>query len=367
MTSDNSSSDDQPLENQRGSGREFDAGGQAQTETKTRRARIFSPESIDGLEEAPETITAGERLPHVSEYSNIQLETLPVKGVRSLAVTVGVLFVVVLGWDFLDTYRSIAQLHSAAGLAFLGLIGLMAGCGVRLWWRYRQDSDNWRGLERVRQLALRLRGVNDKGNAKELVDRIKLYSRDKPHALYLKACLDQLPDYSNDREVIEHLDRGFLQPLDSEVLNRISKYSLQTGLAVAASPWASLDMVLSLWRNMKLVDDVGQVYGMRPSWVNRLKLIKRVLHHLAFVGTTEIVIDQMSELGVMSAGGLASARAAQGIGASIYTARIGLAAMNVCRPFEFIEDQRPKTKTLLLPIVRQLVSLNSHSKTSGKP
>tara|TARA_B100000446_G_scaffold54908_2_gene51147 strand:+ start:39953 stop:41050 length:1098 start_codon:yes stop_codon:yes gene_type:complete len=361
MTNESSSQADKTSNAQRGRGRGFEADSQSQAKPQSRRARVFSPEAVDGIEETPETITAGERLPHVSEYSSIKLETLPVKGVKSLAVTVAILFVVLVGWDFLNTYRSLVEVHAVAGVAFLVLIALAAGSGVRLWWRFRHDKDSWRGLEGIRQLASRLRGLNDKGNAKELLDRIKLYNRDKPQALYLKTCLDQLPDYSNDREVVEHLDRGFLQPLDNEALSRVSKYSLQTGLAVAASPWASLDMALSLWRNLKLIDDVAQVYGVRPSLVNRLKLIKRVLHHLAFVGTTEIVIDQMSELGMISAGGMASARAAQGIGASIYTARIGLAAMNASRPFEFLDDQRPKTKALLLPIVRQLASLNAQN------
>ncbi len=367
MTNESSSQADKTSKNHRDQGRGFEADSQSQAEPLTRRARIFSPETIEGVSEIPEAITAGERLPHVSEYASIKLETLPVRGIRSLAITVATLFVVLLGWDVLDTYHRLAEMHSAAGAAFLVLIALVAGSGVRLWWRVRQNNDSWKGFERIRQLASRLRGLSDKGSAKELLDRLKLYNRRKPQAVYLKNCLDQLPDYSNDREVVEHLDRGFLQPLDNEALSRVSKYSLQTGLAVAASPWASLDMALSLWRNLKLIDDVAQVYGVRPSLVNRLKLIKRVLHHLAFVGTSEIVIDQMSELGMISAGGMASARAAQGIGASIYTARIGMAAMHASRPFEFLDDQRPKTKALLLPIVRQLASLNSHNNKTEKP
>src|SRR5690554_7520572 len=81
-----------------------------------------------------------------------------------------------------------------------------------------------------------------------------------------------MPDYSNDKEVIQHIDTTFLKPLDEEATRRISTYCVQTGVGVAISPWASLDMLLSLWRSIKMIDDIAQVYGVRPSLPNRLRL-----------------------------------------------------------------------------------------------
>jgi putative membrane protein len=154
---------------------------------------------------------------------------------------------------------------------------------------------------------------------------MKNYYVGKPQAIYFKACTTSLPDYSNDSEVIDHIDRVFIQPLDEEALRRVSKACKQTVIAVAMSPWASLDMAFSLWRSIKMIEDVAQVYGMRPSLYNRYKLVKSVIHQLVFVGVTESVMDSVSD--VVSGGlsdsaltplmSVGSARIGQGVGAGI--------------------------------------------------
>jgi len=124
---------------------------------------------------------------------------------------------------------------------------------------------------------------------------------------------------------------------------------------VAISPWASLDMLLSLWRSVKMIDEVAQVYGMRPSVMNRYKLLKQVIHQLAFVAASEMVIDQlMEEFGSSTLTGIASARLGQGLGAGIYTARIGISAMKVSRPIIFSKDSQPKTKSVVAPMLARL-------------
>jgi len=173
--------------------------------------------------------------------------------------------------------------------------------------------------------------------------------------LNFQRCLEQLPDYSNDREVVEHIERVFLQPLDKEALRRVSNYSLQTGTTVAVSPWASLDMLLSLWRSIKMIDDIAQVYGMRPSMVNRYKLLKLVIHQLVFVAVSEVVIDQvMEEFGSSTLTGMAGARLGQGLGAGIYTAKIGVAAMKVCRPMVFSKDKQPTIRSIIAELILRM-------------
>jgi putative membrane protein len=107
-----------------------------------------------------------------------------------------------------------------------------------------------------------------------------------------------------------------------------------------------------------MIDDIAQVYGMRPSLSNRLKLLKLVIHQLAFIGMSEIVIDQvMEEFGSTTLSGMASARLGQGLGAGIYTARIGIAAMKVSRPIAFSKERQPKTKSVIVPMLENLKAI----------
>lgn len=348
-------------ESQPREGRQFDLSATtSKPKNESRKAQTFIPNHSEALDDVPEAITAGERLPHVSEYSGIGLEALPVKGLKSFFFGLGSLLLIVIGWEVFAVFESALEIHRAIAYGFLFLILLVGGLGLRLLWRYLRDQENLGALEDIQKQALRLSSGHDFGNAKLFVHDLKAFYSDKPQMVYLQRALEHLPDYSNDREVVVHVDNVFLRPLDKEALRRVSNYCLQTGVAVAASPWAALDMMLSLWRSVKMIDDVAQVYGMRPSSVNRYKLLKLVIHQLAFVGATEIVIDQATEeLGSSTLAGIASARLGQGLGAGVYTARIGIAAMKASRPVAFSKENQPKTKSVILPVIEKIKAMIS--------
>ncbi|RTE67749.1 DUF697 domain-containing protein [Amphritea opalescens] len=325
---------------------------------ESRQAKTFIPDNEERLSAAPETITAGERLPRVSEYSGIQLETLPIKGLKNFFKLLAVLVAVIIGWDIYDVFQSALAIHWSVASAFVLLISLVGGMGVRLLWRYLGDRENLEALDEIQRDAERLAAANDFGDAQQFIKKLQTFYADKPQAIFYQRCVDQLPDYSNDREVIEHIERVFIQPLDQEALRRVSSFSLQTGAAVAVSPWASLDMLLSLWRSLKMIDEVAQVYGIRPSLPNRYKLLKQVIHQLIFVGATDIMVDQlMSEFGAASLTTMTSTRIGQGVGAGIYTARIGIAAMKVSRPIEFSGSNTPKLKSVIGPMINHIKNL----------
>lgn len=329
-------------------------------ETQTRQAKTFIPNQTETLSEVPEAITAGECLPHIPEYSGINLRSIPLKGLKSFLYASGLLLMIFVGWEVFTVLKSALETHWLLAVSFSVLLVLVTGLGLRALRNYTQDRENLGALLNIQKQANYLNEQLDNGSAKKFVEELKTFYADKPQIVYLHQCIEKLPDYSNDREVIDHIDRVFLQPLDKEALRRISNFSLQTGAAVAASPWASLDMLLSLWRSIKMIDDVAQVYGMRPSLANRYKLLKLVVHQLAFVGVSEVVIDQvMEEFGPSMLTGLASARVAQGLGAGIYTAKIGVAAMKVSRPIGFSKDNEPKAKSIIRPMIESLKGMMS--------
>lgn len=325
---------------------------------EARQGKTFIPNQAEILNEVPVAITSGERLPEVSEYSGIHLEAIPVKGLKSFLYGASLLLIVLLGWEVVTVFKSALAIHWLIASSFLLLVLVISGLGFRVLRNFLSDQENLGALENIQQQAHRLSETNDMGGSKRLVKELNDFYANKPQCVHFQRCLDKLPDYSNDREVIDHIDRVFLQPLDKEALRRISHSSLQTAAAVAASPWASLDMLLSLWRSIKMIDDVAQVYGMRPSLINRYRLLKLVIHQLVFIGASEVVIEQvMEEFGSTTLSGMASARLGQGLGAGIYTARIGIAAMKVSRPIEFAKGKQPKTKSIIPSMIESLKAM----------
>ncbi|MFT7186223.1 MAG: putative membrane protein [Pseudohongiellaceae bacterium] len=348
---------------QRQEGQNFDVPSEdskVKAETKTRQAKTFIPDQTETLNEVPEAITAGERLPHISEYSGISLEAIPVKGLKSFLYGLGSLLIFLVGWEVFTVFKSALETHWLIATSYVLLLVLVSGFGFRVLRSYLRDQENLGALEDIQKQARRLNEVHDVGNAKAFVNTLKEFYTHKPQIVYFQRCIEKLPNYSNDREVIDHIDRVFLQPLDKEALRRVSNFSLQTGASVAASPWAALDMFLSLWRSIKMIDDIAQVYGMRPSLANRYKLLRLVIHQLAFVGASEIVIDQvMDEFGSSTLTSMASARLGQGLGAGIYTAKIGIAAMKVSRPIAFSKEHQPKAKSIIIPMIENMKTMMS--------
>lgn len=326
-----------------------------------REPKLFTPD-LDGESNIPpESITAGERLPHVADFSTISLEALPLKGLKSFGIIFVIFLVLLFGWDVYSVVTSALESSWIIGGIYLGLLLLVVLLAARVGFSYLLDRQDIKVSQSLRLLANRMQSSRDLSSRLTLVKEMGHFYAAKPQAVHWQRSLENLPDYANDQETVTHIEHHFLMPLDEEAKRRISNHALQTGVAVALSPWASLDMALSLWRNLKMIDEVGQLYGIRPSLRNRYKLLKRVITQLAFVGVSEMAIDQLSsELGATTIMGMAGARLAQGVGVGVYTAKIGIAAMKVSRPVQFMPQQEPGLNSLIQPLLKKTERLKAN-------
>lgn len=323
---------------------------------KSRKAKVFIPDDNEELNKLPESITAGEKLPNISDYSSISLKALPLKGIKTFTYSLVLLLFLLFSWEVFSVVKSALEIHWLLAGAFLALLFCVTLLGIRALWSYFGDHKSYEQLQNIQAKAMSLTSITDMGNAQGLIADLKKFYQGKPQALYFNKALENLPDYSNDREVVVHIDNVFIQRLDEEALRRISTHSLQSGLAVALSPWASLDMLLALWRSIKMIDSIAEIYGTRPSLLNRYRLLKLVIHQLAFVAVSDLMIDNLIEESVrVSLVGAAGTRLGQGLGAGIYSVKIGLAAMKVSRPIEFSEHNSPKIKSIIASVVSTMM------------
>ncbi len=323
----------------------------------SRQAKTFTPDQDELVNQPPLSIAEDKYLPELGEYSGLRLEKLPVKGLKSFLYGFAGLISVVLGWEIYSVFQSALEIHWSLAAGFVGLVSLVSLFGIRLVFNYLRDKESMAVLQEIQLEAEALEQAHDFGKARPFIQKLQRFYKGKPQELHYQACIKQLADYSDDKEVVAHINHVFLQPLDREAFRRVSNYSLQTGTVVAASPWASLDMALALWRSMKMIDEVAQVYGMRPSLPNRYKLLRQVVRYLALIGASEIAIDQVvQEFSASSLTGMTGARLGQGIGAGIYTARIGIAAMVASRPIAFEAEQKPKLRDLVSQLVKRVKS-----------
>lgn len=116
-------------------------------------------------------------------------------------------------------------------------------------------------------------------------------------------------------------------------------------------------MLLVAWRNFKMIDNLSQVYGVELGYASRIQLLRLVLANMALAGASELAIDAGVDLMSMDLAGKLSARAGQGVGVGILTARLGLKAMALLRPIPWQPQTQVKLSAIRKEIITKVASL----------
>ena len=171
-----------------------------------------------------------------------------------------------------------------------------------------------------------------------------------------KQWLSQINEYHNSEQVMTMFSQTVLSPMDKQAQKVIAKHARDNAVIVALSPVAIADVLMVAWRNFALINKITRIYGMELGYFSRLHLFKMVIKNMVFAGTTELVAGMLSHNILRRLFG----QAIQGLGVGILTARLGIKAMEFCRPMMFQPHERPRLKAMSKEIYLSLV--NSESK-----
>lgn len=264
----------------------------------------------------------------------------PRRGARLFWLLLGGLVLLAIGAEL---YRLISwglNIHTLLG-AGLGLLTLLLVLLTALELKHSlKGSRQLRTLQQLQQQAEALQSHNTQGKSQALLHQLEQRYRDTPIGAELQTAIAQLDSSYNDAEIIHYLNRHALNEVDLAAQRCVKRYSIESGVMVALSPWASFDMLLMAWRNLRMVREIANLYGIAPGLLTHARLLKQILQSLAFAGASEVVMDAGSALLGSSLTSSLSARAGQGLGAGLFTARTGLTAIRLCRPLPRQETQK---------------------------
>ncbi|MFK4278918.1 TIGR01620 family protein [Escherichia coli] len=230
----------------------------------------------------------------------------------------------------------------------------------------------WRRLWRLRQRAHERDEARDllhshgTGKGRAFCEKLAQQAGiDQSHPA-LQRWYASIHETQNDREVVS-LYAHLVQPvLDAQARREISRSAAESTLMIAVSPLALVDMAFIAWRNLRLINRIATLYGIELGYYSRLRLFKLVLLNIAFAGASELVREVGMDWMSQDLAARLSTRAAQGIGAGLLTARLGIKAMELCRPLPWIDDDKPRLGDFRRQLIGQVKETLQKGKTPSE-
>ncbi len=240
------------------------------------------------------------------------------------------------------------------GWAAFGLVCLMALAAIMILMRELVGLFRLSRLKEYRREAEHALGENDAKHARRLTGRLmKAYRNRHDLSWALARFREHDGDILDGREVLKLADRELMAPLDNRAKALVAKAAKRVSIVTALSPAAILDVIYVFVENIRLLRGLAGLYGGRPGLLGAIRLGRMVIVHIAATGGLALTDDLFGQFLGQDLVRRLSRRAGEGVFNGALTARIGIAAIDVCRPLPFIEAKPPRFRDFAVEIFKK--------------
>lgn len=190
-------------------------------------------------------------------------------------------------------------------------------------------------------------------------DLMALYASREETAWGRERLSEGLNDTFDAPAVFALAEKELLTPLDALASKEVEAASRQVATVTALVPLALADVVTALVANIRMIRRIAEVYAGRSGTLGSWRLTRAVMAHLVATGAVAVGDDLLSSIAGGSVLGKISRRFGEGMVNGALTARVGIAAMEVCRPLAFTKKTRPSVRQLVKRALTGLFSSNS--------
>ena len=267
-------------------------------------------------------------------------------------------FTGLVAWQAVDSVVTSINQGDWLSLGWTGFISLIAAGGIGALGREVIKLKRLKNHFSVQEQAEVIINENRVGEGEEFCRQVAASGHVNQKGAAFQRWQNTLNSSHSDAEVIELYDAMVVAEQDQKALAIVTRYATESAALVAVSPLAVADMLLVGWRSLRMVDKLADLYGVELGYWSRLKLFKAVLLNMAAAGASEMVVDAGMDLMSMDLAAKVSARAGQGIGVGILTARLGIKAMTLLRPLPWAEGRRVRLGEVRKHILTKIAALS---------
>ena len=237
------------------------------------------------------------------------------------------------------------------GWLAIGLIALAGLAVVALAAREIAGLIWLRRIDRMRTRADLAAVRDDRPEAEALVGELMALYADRPDlAPGRRATEARVDDVIDGRDRLVLAEADLLAPLDAAARRLVSDAAARVSVVTAVSPRAAIDVVFVVVATLGLIRRLAALYGGRPGFMGLARLTRLVLTHLAVTGSIAVGDGLAQQLIGHGLAAKLSARLGEGVINGLLTARVGVAAIDVCRPLPFLERRRPQISEIMAGI-----------------
>ncbi|WP_082658152.1 YcjF family protein [Paracoccus sp. MKU1] len=243
--------------------------------------------------------------------------------------------------DLLNSYPLLGWI----GIALMALFCIAA---LGMAWREYRAWSRFAAIDGINREAGAALASGDLKAAQHVVGRLEGLYRARPELEWgLTRLRERKGDAYDAGTLIALAETELLAALDQQARREIEAAARTVAAATALIPLALADVIAALAANLRMIRRMAEIYGGRAGAVGGWRLARTVMTHLIATGAVAAGDDLIH---TVAGGGLlakVSKRFGEGVVNGALTARVGIAAMEVCRPLPFIHQPRPRVGNLI--------------------
>ncbi|MEE9313717.1 MAG: TIGR01620 family protein [Rhizobiaceae bacterium] len=238
------------------------------------------------------------------------------------------------------------------GWLAVGLAGLLVLAALAVVIRELFSLRRMTKIDGLRANATRASIDDDMKRAQSVLGELEQLYSDRPDTAHGRNSIAEHGNQIiNGRDLIALAERDLMKPLDDKARALVMGSAKRVSVVTAVSPRALVDIGFVLVENARLIRRLSELYGGRPTTLGFWRLTRNVVGHLAVTGTLAVgegLVQQMVGHGLAAK---ISSRLGEGVINGLLTARIGISAIDVCRPLPFTDQTRPTVKDFMGELV----------------